>query len=149
MTRIWLVNWHFQSRITLWCRHKSTNISMGLCWEMPKFIVWRLWSIYFDQHLPLKPSIRKRRKRSCTPNMYSWWNSYKHVLNISRMHIYRFIELHLEFPHFYRDEVLGKNAFIVKVCFRDHCLCTISSIPTIMSRILTWLRMVFRPNQSR
>jgi len=25
MTRIWIVNWHFQSRITLWCRHKSTN----------------------------------------------------------------------------------------------------------------------------
>ena len=60
MTRIWLVNWHFQSRITLWCRHKSTNVSMGLCWQMPKFIVWRLWSIYFDHHLPLKPSIGKR-----------------------------------------------------------------------------------------
>jgi len=40
---------------------------MGLCWQMPKFIVWRLWSIYFDHHLP--PSIGKRRKRSCTPNM--------------------------------------------------------------------------------
>ena len=68
MTRIWLVNWHFQSRITLWCRHKSTNVSMGLCWQMPKFIVWRLWSIYFDHHLPLKPSIGKRRKQSCTPH---------------------------------------------------------------------------------
>jgi len=32
------------------------------------FIVWRLWSIYFDHHLPLKPSIGKRRKQSCTPN---------------------------------------------------------------------------------
>jgi len=68
MTRIWLVNWHFQSRITLWCRHKSTNVSMRLCWQMLKFIVWRLWSIYFDHHLPLKPSIGKRRKQSCTPN---------------------------------------------------------------------------------
>jgi len=68
MMRIWLVNWHFQSRITLWCRHKSTNVSMRLCWQMPKFIVWRLWSIYFDHHLPLKPSIRKRRKQSCIPN---------------------------------------------------------------------------------
>jgi len=68
MTRIWLVNWHFQSRITLWCRHKSTNVSMGLCWQIPKFIVWRLWSIYFD-HLPLKLSIRKRRKQSCTSNI--------------------------------------------------------------------------------
>jgi len=36
---------------------------------MPKFIVWRLWSIYFDHHLPLKPSIGKRRKQSCTPNI--------------------------------------------------------------------------------
>jgi len=70
MTRIWLVNWHFQSRITLWCRHKSTNVSMGLCWQMPKFIVWRLWSIYFDHHLLLKPSIGKRRKESCTPNIF-------------------------------------------------------------------------------
>jgi len=68
MTRIWLVNWHFQSRITLWGRHKSTNISMGLCWQMTKFIVWRLCSIYFDHHLPLKPSIGKRRKQSCIPN---------------------------------------------------------------------------------
>jgi len=40
---------------------------MGLCWQMPKFIVW---SIYFDHHLPLKPSIGKRRKQSCTPNTY-------------------------------------------------------------------------------
>jgi len=69
MTRIWLVNWHFQSRITLWCRHKSTNVFIGLCWQMPKFIVWRLWSIYFDHHLPLKPSIGKRRKQSCAPNI--------------------------------------------------------------------------------
>jgi len=70
MTRIWLVNWHFQSRITLWCRHKSTNVSMGLCSQMPKFIIWRLWFIYFDHHLLLKPSIGKRRKQSCTPNIY-------------------------------------------------------------------------------
>jgi len=69
MTRIWLVNWTFQSRITLWCRHKSTNVSMGLCWQMPKFIVWRLWFIYFDHRLLLKPSIGKRRKQSCTPNI--------------------------------------------------------------------------------
>ena len=69
MTRIWLVNWHFQSRITLWCRYKSTNVSI-LCWQMLKFIVWRLWSIYFDHHLPLKPSIGKRRKQSCTPNIF-------------------------------------------------------------------------------
>jgi len=69
MTRIWFVNWHFQSRITLWCRHKSINVFiMGLCWQMPKFIVWHLWSIYFDHHLPLKPSMGKRRKQSCTPN---------------------------------------------------------------------------------
>jgi len=28
MTRIWFVNWHFQSRIILWYRHKSTNVSI-------------------------------------------------------------------------------------------------------------------------
>jgi len=79
MTRIWLVNWHFQSRITynnLWCRHKSTNVSMGLCWQMPKFIVWCLRSIYFDHHLPLKPSIGKRRKQSCTPNISQKWGDF-------------------------------------------------------------------------
>jgi len=76
MTRIWLVNWHFQSKITLWCTHKSTNVSMGLCWQMPKIIVWRLWSIYFDHHLSLKPFIGKRRKQSCTPNNLS----NKHIL---------------------------------------------------------------------
>jgi len=43
---------------------------MGLCWQMPKFIIWRLWSIYFDHHLPLKPSIGKRRKQSCTSNTF-------------------------------------------------------------------------------
>ena len=75
MTRIWLVNWYFQSRITLWCRYKSTNVSIGLCWQMPKFIVWRLWSIYFDHYLPLKPSIEKRRKQSCTLNN-SWENKF-------------------------------------------------------------------------
>ena len=60
-------------------RHKSTIVSMGLCWQMPKFIVWRLWSIYFDHHLPLKPSIGKRRKQSCTPNNKSI-NTIKIVL---------------------------------------------------------------------
>jgi len=49
---------------------------MGLCWQMPKFIVWRLWSIYFDHHLPLKPSIGKRRKQSCTPNISLRVQSY-------------------------------------------------------------------------
>ena len=29
--------------LILWCRHKSTNVSMGLCWQMPKFIVWHLF----------------------------------------------------------------------------------------------------------
>ena len=30
--------------------------------------VYCMTSIYFDHHLPLKPSIGKRRKQSCTPN---------------------------------------------------------------------------------
>jgi len=80
MTRIWLVYWHFQSRITLWCRHKSTNVSMGLCWQMPKLIVWRLWSIYFDHHLPLKLSIGKRQKQSCTSNTILLANTPAHTL---------------------------------------------------------------------
>jgi len=83
MTKIWLVNWHFQSRITLWCRHKSTNVSMGLCWQMSKFIVWHLWSIYFDHHLVLKLSIGKRRKQSCTPNTFHlnyYWNPLSETL---------------------------------------------------------------------
>ena len=57
---------------------------MGLCWQMPKFIVWRLWSIYFDHHLPLKPSIGKRRKQSCIPNnilLLLIQNSINHVKN--------------------------------------------------------------------
>ena len=31
--------------------------------------VYCMTSIYFDHHLPLKPSIGKRRKQSCTPNI--------------------------------------------------------------------------------
>jgi len=27
-------------------------------------------------------------------------------------HIYRFVEFHLEFPHFYRDHVLGKTLLL-------------------------------------
>jgi len=69
MTRIWLVNWHFQSRITLWCRHKSTNVSMGLCWQMQVYCMTSM--IYlFRPYLPLKQSIEKRRKQSCTPNIW-------------------------------------------------------------------------------
>jgi len=90
MTRIWLVNWHFQSRITLWCRHKSTNVSMGLCWQMPKFIVWFLWSIYFDHHLPLKPSIGKRRKQSCAPNICIY------------IYIYIYIYMYKQFNKLYK-----------------------------------------------
>jgi len=35
-----------------------------------------LWSIYFDHHLPLKPSIGKRWKQSCTPNKYRSENNF-------------------------------------------------------------------------
>jgi len=69
---------------------------------------------------------------------------YKHFLDISRMHIstyvYQFIELHFEFPHFYRDQVLGKNAFTVKVWFRDYYLYTVSPTQCVTSRTITWLR---------
>jgi len=30
-------------------------------------------------------------------------------------HVYRFVELRFEFAHFYRDQVLGKNASTMKV----------------------------------
>jgi len=96
MTRIWLVNWHFQSRITLWCRHKLTNVSMGLCWQMPKFIVWHLWSIYFDHYLPLKPSIGKRRKQSCIPK-YVMLYRYRYIKHIHRCtnDTYVYVHIHI------------------------------------------------------
>ena len=94
MTRIWLVNWHFQSTITLWCRHKSTNVSMGLCWQMPKFIIWRLWSIYFDHHLPLKPFIGKRRKQSCTSNtLLRFWKVWPGFKRASWVYVTLFLHI--------------------------------------------------------
>ena len=62
MTRIWLKNWHLRSRINLWCKYKFTNVVLSLCWKMSKLTVCVFWSAYFDQHLPLQPSIEKRRK---------------------------------------------------------------------------------------
>jgi len=66
---------------------------------------------------------------------------YKHFLDISRMHIstyvYQFIELHFEFPHFYRDQVLGKNAFTVKVWFRDYYFYTVFPTQCVTSRTIT------------
>ena len=116
MTRIWLVNWHFQSRITLWRRHKSTNVSMGLCWQMSKFIVWRLWSIYFDHYLPLKPSIGKRRKQSCTPNIILIFDSIYFCFND------RFYELSFGVP-------MGRLSFIIN--------CS-GSCDVRFKRIYTW-----------
>ena len=104
MTRIWLVNWHFQSRITLWCRHKSTNVSMGLCWQMPKFIVWRLWSIYFDHYLPLKPSIGKQRKQSCTPNIL-YFSTYC-LFSISFQYIFFYSKPRYTLPLHLGKEIL-------------------------------------------
>ena len=68
MTRIWLENWHLQSRINLWCKHKLTNVVLSLCWQMSKLSVWHFLSAYFGQYLPLQPSIEKWRKQSCTFN---------------------------------------------------------------------------------
>ena len=69
-TWIWLEIWHLRSRINLGCKHKFTNVVLSLCWEMSKLTVWHFWSAYFDQHLPLQPSIEKRRKQSCTLNTF-------------------------------------------------------------------------------
>jgi len=136
MTRIWLVNWHFQSRITLWCR-QSTNVSMGLCWQMPKFIVWRLWSIYFDHHLPLKPSIGKRRKQSCTLNMSEKKNLEKWRLleelhvptkkNFPRRHVIVYGYVNWWWP-------------VAGWCSRDAPLHTIQQVTTVFSSLsMCWV----------
>lgn len=57
MTGIWLVNCHFQSRITL---HSSLMFLQRLCWLLPNFTTCHLCTIYFDCHLQLKRSIRKK-----------------------------------------------------------------------------------------
>ena len=44
------------------------------------------------------------------------------------MHL--FVELHFEFPYFYRDQVLGKNASTEEVWFRDRYLYAVSPIST-------------------
>ena len=76
LTRIWLENWHLRSRINLWCKYKFTNMVLSLCWQMSKFTVWHFCFAYFDQHLPLHPSIKERRKRSCTPNIFVQYNIF-------------------------------------------------------------------------
>ena len=63
MTRILLKNWHLRSRINLRCKHKFTNVVLSLYWQMSKLTVRYFWFAYFDQHLPLQPSIEKRRKQ--------------------------------------------------------------------------------------
>ena len=71
ITRICLENGHLWSRINLCCKHKFTNVVLSLCWQISRLILWHFWSAYFAQHLPLQPSIEKRRKQSCTPNIYT------------------------------------------------------------------------------
>jgi len=130
MTRIWLVNWHFQSRKTLWCRHKSTNVSMGLCLQMPKFIVWRLWSIYFDHHLPLKPSIGKRRKQSCTPNTNFV------ILNIAAQYYANTFQSN----HFARLTLVDatiKWRIMLNLC-TSHCIGAPSVSQIVISYLYTW-----------
>ena len=120
MSRIWLVNWHFQSRITLWCRHKSTNVSMGLCWQM--FIIWRLWFIYFDHHLSLEPSIGKRRKQSCTPNkFFAFFRKFKRIIkNNDLANIFKILFRKLLESVFYR------NCRIKNGITREYLNCVLS-----------------------
>ena len=70
-TWIWLESWHLQTKIDLMCKHKFTNVVLSLCWQMYRLTVWHFWSAYFDQHLPLKLSIEKRRKQNCRPNRFT------------------------------------------------------------------------------
>jgi len=62
---------------------------------------------------------------------YSWWKSYKDVFRYiedAHIYVYQFVEFHTS--HFYRDQILRKDATTMKIRFRDHCLCTVSPIPT-------------------
>ena len=70
MTRIWLVNWNFQSRITLWCRHKSTNVSIGLCWQMPKFSCMTSMIYLFRPPLSVKAIYRKTAEAKLYTSYY-------------------------------------------------------------------------------
>lgn len=54
-TKIWHVNWHFQSWISLWCRLKTANAPLEIFWQMTKLIVTAT-DIYW-----------KMAKGSCTP----------------------------------------------------------------------------------
>ena len=45
-------------------------------------------------------------------------------------YVYQFAEFHLEFAHFYCNQILRKDATSMKIRFRDHCLCIVSPIPT-------------------
>lgn len=67
-TIIWLVNRHLQTRKTLHCRCKLTNICMGLCSPIFQFTAWYLRSGYFNQSLP--SFIARRRKQCCTSCIY-------------------------------------------------------------------------------
>ena len=70
ISRIWLENWHRRLRINLWCKHNFTNMVLSLCWQISKLTVCPFWSANFNQHLPLQPSIEKRRKQSCELRIY-------------------------------------------------------------------------------
>ena len=136
MTRIWLINWHFQSRITLWYRHKSTNVSMGLCWQMPKFIIYNLWSIYFNHHLPLKSSIGKRRKQSCTPNSRRGQIRIRQITSIFFKHNFLFQYLIADVENFsklYNKVIFCWYFLVIKLYTESYSTASIStqSVPPL------------------
>jgi len=61
--------------------------------------------------------------------MYLWWNSYKHIQD-THTQVYRFVELYLEFPHLYRDQVVGKKHFYCE------SLAIIASTPYLTSHFV-------------
>lgn len=70
--RTWIVNWPFQSRKTLWCRQKLTDVGTVLCWPMSETSICIQQFTYFEYCLLLRPSIKKRRKQILTSGVQCW-----------------------------------------------------------------------------
>ena len=48
------------------------NVVLSVCWQLSKFTLWDFWSAYFDQHLPLQPSIEKLMSLLPVTNLHIW-----------------------------------------------------------------------------
>jgi len=84
-------------------------------------------SVYIILHLA---------KQQCHIFMKIMQTCFRYIEDV-HTYIYRFIE----FAHFYRDQILQKDATTMKIRFRDHCH-RISHF-NVKSRTSTWLRTFF------